>query len=41
MQPKNVSIAPGESVALCRSRLCIAGKFRDVELYIIKIITKR
>ena len=41
MQPNNVSIAPGESVALCRSRLCIAGKFRDVELYIIKIITKR
>ena len=41
MQQKNVSIAPGESVALCRSRLCVAGKFRDVKLYIIKIITKR
>ena len=38
---KNMSIAPGDRLALCRSRLCVASKFRDVELCIIKIITKR
>ena len=41
MQQKNVSMAPEERLALCRSRLCVAGKFRDVKLCIIRVITKR
>ena len=38
---KKVSMAPEERLALCRSRLCVAGKFRDVKLCIIRVITKR